>query len=891
LQSIGDGVIATDSFGLITRINEAARKLTGWPGDEALGQPLRSVFGIGQAGARRADTDPVVDVLHRGQAVGQSTGAVLVSRDGTERRVAHTAAPIRSVTGQVVGVVLVFSDVTENHCMVQALRDREVQLHTMADALPGPLARLDRDGRYVFANAAYERWFGLKPADMLGRRREEVLVPEALEHVKPLIERALAGVSANTDATVQTLAGQRHAVVTALPDRDADGHVAGVILTTVDFTDRKLAEQELRASEASRRMAGRLARLGGWRYEVATRQLWLPPEIEGLLPESRKGPLDADVALQRVLPAHREALRARIRACVAQGETFDFEMALRAGDGREIQVRMIGEAERGEGGRVVLLQGAIQDVTESRREQQQLRLLQASVARLNDVVVITEAEPMNEGGPPIVFVNDAFERVTGWPREAVLGRSVRLLQGPLTDAAEVARIDLAQREREPVRAELQYCTRDGRPYWAQVEIVPLLDAAGMATHLVTVQRDITERKEGERERLELERHLREAQKMESIGTLAGGIAHDFNNILAAILGNVALAQGDLPAGHAASLSLEQIRRAGLRARSLVQQILAFSRHQPQVLHVQPLRPAVEETISLLRATLPAGVRLHSCLADEPLRVQADATQLQQLLMNLCTNAWHALPDGHGRIEVGLRAVSRAAAAHASLGAGPPGPCAHLWVRDDGIGMDAATRQRIFDPFFTTKPVGKGTGLGLSVVHGIVRGHGGAMAVESAPGQGSTFHLVLPLAQAEGLAAVLGAGAKPAFGAGPVAGVNVLYVDDDEVMTLMVQRLLQRAGYRVTVCNEAAEALALVRADPTRFDVAVSDYNMPEMTGTELAGALARVQPGLPVIISSGFITDALREQALESHVAAVLQKEHTLDELPALVGSVLIGQP
>jgi CheY-like chemotaxis protein len=202
-------------------------------------------------------------------------------------------------------------------------------------------------------------------------------------------------------------------------------------------------------------------------------------------------------------------------------------------------------------------------------------------------------------------------------------------------------------------------------------------------------------------------------------------------------------------------------------------------------------------------------------------------------------------------------------------------------------MDAATRERIFDPFFTTKPVGQGTGLGLSVVHGIVRGHGGAQAVDSAPGQGSTFHLVLPLAKPE----LAGQALAERAGPGPTdrlqTGRHLLYVDDDEVMTLMVQRLLQRAGYRVSVCSEASQALAFVGSEPGRYDLVVSDHNMPGMTGTELAAQLSRVQPGLPIIISTGFITEALREQASHSNVAAVLQKEHTLDELPALVAQVL----
>ena len=411
---------------------------------------------------------------------------------------------------------------------------------------------------------------------------------------------------------------------------------------------------------------------------------------------------------------------------------------------------------------------------------------------------------------------------------------------------------------------------------------------GELPRFIVLARDVTERKQSEAERRALERQLREAQKMESIGTLAGGIAHDFNNILAAILGNVALASEDLPAAHAARSSLDQIRRAGLRARSLVQQILTFSRRHPNELVGQSLRPVVEETVALLRATLPAGVRLQTVLPDAPLQVQADATQLQQVVMNLCTNAWHALPEGRGHIEVGLEALSAETAAALELGDLPAGPCAHLWVRDTGCGMETSLVERIFDPFFTTKPPGHGTGLGLSVVHGIVRGHLGVVQVQSQPGEGSTFHVYLPAVAPAPFDE--GPGGGPVDDKAPGVGQHVIYVDDDEVMVLMVQRLLQRAGYRVTTCTAPAQLLALLREQPALGDLVVSDYNMPEMSGVELAIELARLRPALPVVISSGYIADELRQQARAVGVRALLKKENTLEELPGLVQQVLAGR-
>jgi signal transduction histidine kinase/ActR/RegA family two-component response regulator len=372
--------------------------------------------------------------------------------------------------------------------------------------------------------------------------------------------------------------------------------------------------------------------------------------------------------------------------------------------------------------------------------------------------------------------------------------------------------------------------------------------------------------------------LRQSQKMEAIGTLAGGIAHDFNNILAGVLGNVSLAQDTLQAGHPALQRLAQIQTASARARSLVQQIVTFSRQQPQTLVVQPLRPLLEETVTLLRSTLPTMVELQTRFGDAPLFIGADATQLQQVLMNLCTNAWHAMQGSTGQIVIGLEA-----AAPPDGAAGDPAQ-AHVWVSDDGCGMDEATRLRAFEPFFTTKPVGQGTGLGLSVVHGIVASHGGRITVSSQPGVGSRFDLYFPLAAAPPPPPAP-ARALPAAPQGQ--GQHVLYVDDDPVMVVMVEGLLQRWGYRVSCITNPLEALRRLRDPDPGFDAVVTDFNMPELSGLDLVRAVRPLHPSLPLVITSGYVSDSLRAQMLQLGVRHVLQKEYTLEQLPGVVHQAL----
>ena len=400
--------------------------------------------------------------------------------------------------------------------------------------------------------------------------------------------------------------------------------------------------------------------------------------------------------------------------------------------------------------------------------------------------------------------------------------------------------------------------------------------------------DVTERLRAEASMRLLEVQLRESQKMEAIGTLAGGIAHDFNNILGGILGNLDLARQDVGAGHPALQPLDQIHKASLRARILVQQILTFSHRQSEPAGRQAVRAPVAEALALLRTTVPAGVRLQVDLSDAPLFVWMDATQLQQVVMNLCTNAWHALKDGVGCISVVLGDTVIGDDVTPRAGQLPPGRYAHLRVSDDGTGMDAAVQAHVFEPFFTTKPVGQGTGLGLAVVHGIVAAHGGAITVDSTQGRGSAFDVYLPLLDAPEDTETVDPVAPQASVAGQ--GQHVLYVDDDEVMRVMVQHLLQRLGYRVSGFADPQAALTAIGEHPGAVDLVVTDHNMPGMSGLQLAAALAALRAELPIILSSGYVTDDMRAQAKRLGVRDVLHKENTLDELGKLVARVLTGQ-
>jgi PAS domain S-box-containing protein len=441
------------------------------------------------------------------------------------------------------------------------------------------------------------------------------------------------------------------------------------------------------------------------------------------------------------------------------------------------------------------------------------------------------------------------------------------------------------------RNEHRVQCKDGSWKWVLSRgVVIAHDEEGKPSRMVGTHTDITELKQAEAQQRLLEAQLRESQKMEAIGTLAGGVAHDFNNLLAAILGNLALAREDVGPDHLAQESLGEINRAAIRARQLVQQILAFSRRQAQLLTHQPLAPLVDEALALMRSLLPAGVRLTTRMSGGDLPVLADAMQMQQVLMNLCTNAWQALDGRVGEVTVSLRAVRLDAARASQLGSIPAGTYACLSVADNGPGMDAATQQRIFEPFFTTKAPGAGTGLGLAVVHGILKAHNGAIALSSRPGEGARFDVYLPLAGAAQAPAVAALAAPAAPLAASAAGRHVVYVDDYEAMVFLVGRLLRKQGYRVSTFTSGESALAWLRENINFIDLLLTDQNMPGMSGVDLARKSLLLRPGLRVAIVSGHVNDRLLAEASAAGVHEVMSKQDSMDELGEAIRNLLAAQ-
>lgn len=471
----------------------------------------------------------------------------------------------------------------------------------------------------------------------------------------------------------------------------------------------------------------------------------------------------------------------------------------------------------------------------------------------------------------------------------------------LPDAAQA--LAFAQLTTQALLGEMTALTASGKELAVEVSVSFERHADGETTTVFA--RDLTGRKKAEAHRNELEAQLRESHKMQAVGTMAGGIAHDFNNILGAILGNVELAKADC-ATHAPGSpvleSLLEIDKAGRRARDLVRQILTFSRNEPPQRSAVSLAEVVHDTERLLRVTLPPAIELHMQLQAGLPPVLADATQVEQALLNLCTNAVHAIGTERGSIHVEAATVQPDQRLTERLGLAPIDYVA-LTVRDTGPGMDAATLERIFEPFFTTKPVGQGTGLGLAVVHGVMRTHEGGVDVQSAPGQGSRFTLYFPVATG----ATAGAQPSPAAQAVPLAAAtsspepaeppggapgkkhHVMYVDDDQALVFLVQRLLRRRGYEVSGYTDPHEATAALRAAPQAYDLLVTDYNMPGFCGVDLVREARLIRPDLPVALASGYVTAEIEQAALAEGAQALIHKPNDVEELCATVQRLIVG--
>jgi PAS domain S-box-containing protein len=511
----------------------------------------------------------------------------------------------------------------------------------------------------------------------------------------------------------------------------------------------------------------------------------------------------------------------------------------------------------------------------------QLRRVEASerALRQSEERYALALEGANEGHwdwdlvPDRLYLSPTMQLLHGLPADVSIdSRAEWLAQVAIhpDDAPRVHAAVAAHFAGESKQYEVEYRVRhpDGNWHWLHVRGRCLRNERGEVIRFVGSGIDVTDSKQAQAEKERLELQLRQSQKMEAIGTLAGGIAHDFNNILGAIVGYGELAQQRAPQGSALKRYLDSVMHAAERARTLVDRILGFSRSGAAERVPVNVQRVLEETLELLRASLPANIRLETELKAADLAVIGDATRMHQVIMNLCTNAAQAMQASGGRLRVALEQVDLESPRTFSRGELAAGPYLRLTVSDTGSGIPPEIVERIFEPFFTTKRVGEGTGLGLSLVHGIVADLGGVIDLETELGRGTTVSIWLPKSQAAAARAVSESPRELPCGDGEA----VLVVDDEAALVGVTEEMLAELGYNPVGVVSSQEALQVFRDNPRRFDVVVTDEMMPELSGTQLAREIGALRPGMPVILMSGYGGDDLEQRAGVAGVREILRK-------------------
>ena len=512
-------------------------------------------------------------------------------------------------------------------------------------------------------------------------------------------------------------------------------------------------------------------------------------------------------------------------------------------------------------------------------EQDRERLLLA-IDQSNETVVITDDKAV------IQYVNPAFTKNTGYSKEEVIGQNPSILKSGKQNKEFYENMWATLCNGESWEGRFINKKKDGSIFTEDVKISPVRNSEGEIINYVAVKHDISQEILVEEERLGLETQLRQKYKMEAVGVMAGGIAHNFNNNLSIILGSIELSKMKMPPNPVIEKYLSNAKIAALRSSDLVKKILTFSRQDIKSKNTIQLSLIIEETLTLLHSTIPTTINLQQRISsdNQALMINADSSQIQECLVNLCNNAMHAMEE-EGDLTIALNSVELQKHDIPALYECQPGRYAKLSVQDTGSGMSAETIDKIFDLFFTTKPVDQGTGVGLSTVQGIVTQHGGMIKVKSHLGEGTTFELYFPVVEKSQLATITTTNKDIPGGTG-----HILFVDDDPMLANIGEQMLTIKGYTVSTMTDSVNALKLFAANADRFDLVITDQTMPGLTGKQLIQEVKKIKPEIPSIICTGYSSKIDEEKAAKLGASTFLMKPLDMPILLQTVKRMLDGE-
>ncbi|MCB0191834.1 MAG: PAS domain S-box protein [Anaerolineae bacterium] len=876
-----DAMVLSDADGVVLDANPAYAKLYGYPLDEIIGQSFTAIYPEERRAAAIKYYRSVFAEPHPQPAYHTN-----FSRPGgktlyVESRIGF----ITNSDGERTALLSIIRDITEHKEAEAALRLSEERFKRVAANAGMVVAQVDTKLRYVWIyNPAPE----FDPTKVIGKRDDELGAFAGIQAIMDLKREVLAAKRGmRREITFENPTGPSTFDTFAEPLYNAAEELIGLTTIGIDLTEQKQMQAALKESQEKYRHSEQFLRKiydeaqvslfvidvtpdGDFRYvglnPAHQRLTGLRNEdIAGKYPEAVPG-IDAEAAAQ---------LRSNYARCVVENRPIQYEELFVI---RERETWYLTQLSPlwDDNGRVYQLIGSCLNITEQKQAEDQIRQLSQAVEQSPEAIIITNAQE------EIEYVNPAFTTITGYSFAEAKGQNPSFLGSGQTPAEVYDDLHPTVLAGQTYRCEFLNKKKSGELYWVQAVISPIKDDQGRVAHLLSIQEDISERKRFEQEQAKLEAHLRQSQRLETIGTLAGGIAHDFNNILTPIIGYTELALTALPENHPIRSDLERVVNAADRAKELVQQILSFSRQFEQEKIVIDLQPLIKEVLTLLRPSLPATIEIRQEIAPNCGPILADPAQFHQVLMNLCTNAYQAMEQTGGVLTISLAQVAWNDLDQALTATLTKNAYACLKVTDTGYGMDTATLDRAFEPFFTTKPPGQGTGLGLSVVHGIVKSYQGAILAHSEMGKGTTFELYFPIAATSTPVDTIAI--EPS---GQTAIERILVVDDEPVIVELLSQWLTKQGYEVVEQTSSTNALSLYRKDAARFDLVITDLTMPQMTGLQLARQMTALRSNLPIILITGNDSKLSQTDLDQSGVKWTITKPIVFKKLTSVIRQLL----
>ncbi|EDY17909.1 signal transduction histidine kinase, nitrogen specific, NtrB [Chthoniobacter flavus Ellin428] len=859
LETTANAVIITDEKGIIQWVNPAFTAMTGYTPEEAIGQNPRLL--------KSGEHDPeFYQRLWQTILSGQTWRGEFTNRrkDGSLYCDLHTISPVRGKDGEITHFVAVMNDVTENRRKEAAMRASETKFRSVFEAANDGMLIL-HDGAFTDANTKTLEMFGLAREQLIGATPGDIS-PEtqpdgrgSREVAMGKMQNALAGEPQFFEWVLRRQDGRPIDVEVGLNRFELEGENY-LLAITRDISERKRAAEKLGRSVERLNLATHAAGLGVWDWDVQKNELiWDDRmyELYGLKKEHFSGAYDTWI--QHVHPEDAVRCDLEVQMALRGQKDLDMEFRIRWPNGNVRQIKAYAEVVRDAGGQPLRVTGVNYDITERRRADQRIREQAEMLKRAHEAIIEREVHT-----GLVTFWNEGAERLYGWSAAEAMGRHGSFL---FADPGAMERITENLLAAGEWRGEVQHVAKDGRKLVVSSHVTLLRGDDGEPKSALVINIDITEQKK-------MEAQFLRAQRMESVGTLASGVAHDLNNILAPIMMSVPLLRQQLPPDTLDAV-VSNIETCVERGARIVQQVLAFGRGLEGERLPLKIGAVIDEMMAIMRETFPKDITLECLPVAKMPPVVGDATQLHQVLLNLCVNARDAMPGG-GKLRLSATHLEVDASYASMLPEAKPGPYVLLEVADSGSGIPPEVVERIFEPFFTTKETGKGTGLGLSTVHGIVRSHGGFIKVATEPGKGTTFQVYLPASP--GCSQVRDADtARAEIPEGH--GELILVVDDEAAVRESARHALEAFGYEVLLAADGTEALAVFVQNSGRIAAVLTDLMMPFMDGVALIHALRNIAPNTAVVASTGLGEKARLAELKALGIATVLRKPYGADLL------------